>query len=153
MTKTDSKGFTVIEIAVVLLILGLFYMTFSPAMLKMADVAKTNTTVSQIEEIATGIDDYFKTNGKYPESLIEVFGEVPLDEWGNPYQYLNLVTYKSQGKGKMRKDKNLVPINSDYDLYSMGPDGKSVPPLTANASRDDIVRGRNGGFFGVATEY
>ena len=57
------------------------------------------------------------------------------------------------GKGKLRKDKNLVPINSDYDFYSMGSDGKSFPPLTANDSRDDIVRGRNGAYFGPASEY
>ena len=55
--------------------------------------------------------------------------------------------------GMVRKDKNLVPINSDFDLYSMGPDGESVSPLTANSSRDDIVRGRNGDYIGNAAEY
>jgi general secretion pathway protein G len=53
----------------------------------------------------------------------------------------------------MRKDRNLVPINSDYDLYSMGPDGESMPPLTAARSRDDIVRANNGGFVGTAEAY
>ena len=66
-------------------------------------------------------------------------------------EYLDLSD--PNGLGKMRKDKNLVPINSDYDLYSMGPDGISVSPLTAKASQDDIVRGRNGKFIGVATDY
>ncbi|MCG6963484.1 MAG: prepilin-type cleavage/methylation domain-containing protein, partial [Acidobacteria bacterium] len=37
--------------------------------------------------------------------------------------------------------------------YSMGPDGKSQPPLTAKASRDDIVRAGNGSFVGVAIDY
>ena len=58
-----------------------------------------------------------------------------------------------KGKGKLRKDKFLVPLNSDYDLYSMGPDGKSVPPLTAKASRDDILRANDGEFFGPAHLY
>lgn len=53
----------------------------------------------------------------------------------------------------MRKDHSLVPINSDYDLYSMGPDGKSQAPLTANASRDDIIRANNGAFYGKASNY
>ena len=55
--------------------------------------------------------------------------------------------------GKKRKDKSLHPLNSDYDLYSMGPDGRSVSPLTAKASRDDIIRANNGGFIGVAEDY
>jgi len=46
-----------------------------------------------------------------------------------------------------------VPINSDFDLWSMGPDGKSVPPLTAKASRDDIVRANDGTFYGWASDY
>jgi general secretion pathway protein G len=53
----------------------------------------------------------------------------------------------------MRKDKNLVPINSEYDLYSVGPDGDSVPPLTAQPSRDDIVMANDGKFIGLASDY
>ena len=53
----------------------------------------------------------------------------------------------------MRKDKNLVPVNTDYDLYSMGEDGRSVGPFTAKASRDDIVRANDGGFVGLAADY
>ena len=53
----------------------------------------------------------------------------------------------------MRKDKKLVPLNSDYDLYSMGPDGESKPPLTAKASKDDIVRANDGEFVGLAERY
>jgi general secretion pathway protein G len=73
-----------------------------------------------------------------------------LDPWGAPYVYLNL---DGVPIGLMRKDQALVPINSDYDLYSKGPDGASVAPLTAMASRDDIVRGNNGAFIGVAADY
>ena len=46
-----------------------------------------------------------------------------------------------------------MPLNSDFDLYSMGPDGQTATPLTAKASRDDIVRANNGGFIGVASDY
>lgn len=54
--------------------------------------------------------------------------------------------------GKKRKDKSLYPLNTDYDLYSMGPDGKSQTPLTAKASRNDIVRAKNGAFIGWAAD-
>jgi len=53
----------------------------------------------------------------------------------------------------MRKDKNLTPINTYYDLYSTGKDGLSVSPLTAKHSRDDIVRANDGGFIGLATDF
>ena len=146
-----NRAFTTVELAVAVIIIGLFFMTFSPAALKMVESAKTETTTQVIEDMQTDIDDFYKDNGRYPDSLEEVFGEVPLDEWGNPYQYLNMA--KAKGNGKKRKDKNLVPINSDYDLYSMGPDGQTASPLTASISQDDIVRGRNGSFVGLATEY
>ena len=53
----------------------------------------------------------------------------------------------------VRKDHNLVPLNTDFDLYSMGPDGESASPLTAKASRDDIIRANNGSYIGTATNY
>ena len=44
-------------------------------------------------------------------------------------------------------------MNSDYDLYSMGPDGESLPPFTASTSRDDLVRASNGGYIGPVIEF
>lgn len=73
------------------------------------------------------------------------------DPWDNAYAYTNIAEVK--GNGKLRKDRNLVPINSDYDLYSKGPDGESVGPLTAKKSRDDIIRANDGGFVGVAEDF
>ncbi|HRC45374.1 MAG TPA: hypothetical protein PLT27_15085, partial [Nitrospira sp.] len=55
--------------------------------------------------------------------------------------------------GKPRKDRFLHPINSDYDLYSMGKDGESVEPLTAQKSHDDVIRANDGGFVGLAVEF
>jgi len=94
---------------------------------------------------------YYADTGTLPETLADINRENFPDPWGNPYQYLNLETLK--GKGKARKNRNLVPINSDYDLYSMGKDGASVGPLTAKASRDDIVRANDGRFIGLASDY
>jgi general secretion pathway protein G len=53
----------------------------------------------------------------------------------------------------MRKDRFLVPINTYYDLYSMGPDGQSQPPLTARVSRDDVIRANDGQYFGPAEAF
>jgi general secretion pathway protein G len=55
--------------------------------------------------------------------------------------------------GQPRKDRFLVPINTDFDLYSVGRDGESVPSLTAAKSRDDVVRAANGAFIGLASRF
>ena len=56
-------------------------------------------------------------------------------------------------KEKPRKDRFLVPINSDYDLYSMGRDGDTKTPLTAKASHDDVIRCNDGEFVGLAYKF
>jgi len=146
-----NKAFTVIEFAVVLLIVSLFYFALAPAILAMVDKVNSKTTADEITDIQDDIDKFFEENGFFPDSLDEIYDPVPLDPWGNPFQYINHDT--GNGNGQLRKDKNLVPINSDYDLYSMGPDGKTASPLTAAISHDDIIRGRNGAFTGLALDY
>ena len=47
----------------------------------------------------------------------------------------------------------MVPINTDFDLYSKGPDGKSATALTAKISQDDIIRANDGQYIGRASEY
>ena len=58
-----------------------------------------------------------------------------------------------KGNGQARKDRFLVPLNSDYDLYSMGPDGKSSSPITAKPSQDDIIRAADGSYVGPAIDF
>jgi general secretion pathway protein G len=57
------------------------------------------------------------------------------------------------GKGQARKDHNLVPVNSDYDFFSVGKDRKSASAMTAGPSQDDIVRASDGGFIGLVRDY
>jgi general secretion pathway protein G len=46
-----------------------------------------------------------------------------------------------------------VPLNSDYDLYSRGKDGLSQPRITDPVSLDDVIRGNDGAFLGLAAKY
>lgn len=55
--------------------------------------------------------------------------------------------------GEVRKDRFQVPINSDFDLYSAGPDGESRGPLSAPVSRDDVLRANDGAYYGVAEDF
>lgn len=145
-------GFTLVELLLALVIVGILVTITANTYSEYMDRSKIVQAKSDIRLIESVIEIFYTANVKYPESLSELTGRIPLlDPWGNPYQYLNITTTK--GKGKLRKDHNLVPLNTDYDLYSMGKDGNSVSPLTAKASRDDIVRANNGGFVGLASEY
>lgn len=147
---TTFLGVTLIELLVVLAILGIVLAAAVPGyqmVTRKVDIATVKVDMNVIEQ---RIEIFFTANNRYPFNASEL-GGMPNDPWGNPYIYLNIGIQK--GKGKLRKDKNLVPINSDYDLYSKGPDGKSVSPLTAKSSRDDIIRANNGAFIGVAEDY
>ncbi len=97
------------------------------------------------------IERYITLYNTPPPDLVAVGEDQVLDPWGHPYQYLSFVGLK--GKGQMRKDKNLVPINTQYDLYSMGADGQSKPPLTAAVSQDDVILANDGNYIGLASNY
>jgi len=104
-----------------------------------------------IMAMAAIITNFYQDAHAYPNGLADAGLAGMRDPWGNPYGYLNLGD--PHNRGHARKDHALVPINTDFDLYSMGPDGRSSPPLTAKYSRDDIVRANNGAFVGVASDY
>ncbi len=52
-----------------------------------------------------------------------------------------------------RKDRLLFPLNTDYDLFSVGPNGKSLASLGDNFSLDDVIRANDGNYFGPAKNY
>ena len=144
-------GFTLIELMIVVAIISTLAAIAVPLYGAFVDKTRVTRAIVDMKQLATEIQAYSVDTMTLPASLNDVGYESLLDPWGNPYQYLNIETVK--GKGKVRKDKSLVPINSDYDLYSMGKDGQSQSPLTAKASRDDIVRANNGGYIGLASSY
>lgn len=111
----------------------------------------TAVAIADIGGIHLKIQGFALNDGGPPPNLDAIGLAGKLDPWGNPYEYLSFEGLK--GQGKMRKDKNLVPVNSEYDLYSMGPDGKTVAPFTAKASHDDIVLANDGGYIGLAEDY
>ena len=145
-----TMGYTLIEVMIVTGIIGIAVSLAYPSYINYFDKLDTATVESDFQTIDQKMAIYFASYGKYPPSLGAIGMDID-DPWGEPYQYLNMEL--ANGNGKKRKDHNLVPINTDYDLYSKGPDGKSASPLTAAISQDDIVRANNGGYIGVASDY
>ena len=146
-------GFTIVELATVVAIIAGLSAIGIPLYLDYVQKAREKVAISDIYQLQKRIILYESDYNVLPLSLNDIPGGSLTDPWGNPYQYLNFSTIKGKGEGKMRKDRFLVPINSTYDLYSMGPDGKSTPPLTAKASRDDIIRASDGEYVGPAEYY
>lgn len=142
-------GFTLVELMITVAIVTILAAVAIPAYTGAMDKSRISVAKRDILDLQQRLDRYFTQYNTYPAALDAIAGDL-LDPWDNPYQYLSM---EGASVGKKRKDKSLHPLNSDYDLYSMGPDGRSVSPLTAKASRDDIIRANNGGFIGVAEDY
>ena len=144
-------GFTLIELLLVVVIIGALAALAIPNYQRVTERARIVKAIGDIDAIGQSLTEYWLENSTYPPSLADVGWDNLRDPWGNPYQYLDF----SQAKGNLqpRKDKFLHPLNSTYDLYSMGPDGESKTPLTAKASRDDIIRANDGDYIGVAELY
>lgn len=149
--KTGS-GFTLVEFMLVLLVSALLVAIAIPSYRGYVLRAQTSSVIATLGQIEMLVSRYEpQNNGALPPDLAAINMDTTLDPWGNPYYYHT--TVEGTGNGVGRKDKNLHPINTDYDLYSSGPDGQSVAPLTAKPSKDDIIRASNGTYLGVAANY
>ncbi|TBW56012.1 type II secretion system protein GspG [Marinobacter halodurans] len=122
-----NAGFTLIEIMVVMVILGLLVAIVAPNILGRSDQARVTVAQTQMSNIANALDLYRLDNGSYPstqqglQALVTkpsgspepknwnpdgYLKSVPEDPWGNEYQYI------SPG------------VNGPYDLFSYGSDGR-----------------------------
>jgi general secretion pathway protein G len=146
-----SDGFTVVELLIVVALILTIAAIALPYLSTTLDQARYAKAVADIHTLQDAINADQLDKGVYTDSLASLGYGSLLDPWGHPYQYLNHATM--HGNGQARKDRFLVPLNTDYDLYSMGKDGQSQPPLTAQASQDDIVRAGDGSYVGLASLY
>jgi len=134
----SKKAFTLIELLLVLVILGILAAIVVPKFSGRTEQARNTAAQSQISTFGTALDAFEVDNGFYPKGkggLAELVqaprdaqnwrgpylkSGIPNDPWGNPY------IYECPGKHNP----------SSYDLMSMGPDGR------AN-NEDDITNWQN----------
>lgn len=126
MIKTKNQGFTLLEMIVVLVIIGLLMGLVGPRVFKQADKAKVQTAEAQISMLKGALQtmrldiNRFPTNEEGLNLLLNnstpanpnwdgpyLDDEVPMDPWDRPYQY------------STQKTKNRA-----FELYSFGADGK-----------------------------
>jgi len=144
---------TLFEMLMVILFVSILSSIAIPTYLGSKEKAKIAATISEIKILDKMIQGYNIDYYSYPENLDELGRKTPKDPWGNLYQYLKIEGRKKKGAGKMRKNHDMVPVNSDFDLYSEGKDGKSQTPFTSKASQDDIVRANDGRYIGLVSDY
>ncbi|MFL4971058.1 MAG: type II secretion system major pseudopilin GspG [Xanthobacteraceae bacterium] len=123
--RHGERGFTLVEILVVITIIGLIMGLVGPRVLNYLTESKAKAAKIQIESFSSALDLYFLDNGRYPSSsegltaLVQRPGStmtwngpylkgavVPNDPWGNPYQY------RAPGQ------------HGTYDIVSYGADGQ-----------------------------
>ena len=152
--KMISPAMTLLELLIVMAMVGTLAAIGVPAYNNYIDKAKSSQAIEDIRFIEAAINMYLTERGVLPDTLNQVPSAQRLDPWGNPYRYFRIGGRPMhEVTGKWRMDHFTVPINSDFDLYSMGKDGRSNPRLTAANSRDDIVRANDGAFVGLASDY
>jgi general secretion pathway protein G len=147
-----TRGFTLVELAIALAIVGVLGALSLNQYLAYIERVRVARAVVEMKDLTAQLDPIAFEGGRLPTTLAAVGLGGRRDPWGRVYVYL-----KIQGNPasflKSRKDQFLVPINSDYDLYSRGRDGLSQASITNRFSLDDVLRGNDGAFLGLAAKY
>ena len=149
-----NRGFTLIEVFIVIAIIGCISAIALPNYLRYKNNAMIAVAVTDIRMIEKQIALFaFDNDDQLPDSLndLTTIGTIN-DPWGNSYEYLRIAGGDVKKMGEMRRNMIDVPVNQDYDLYSMGKDGQSQSSFKVNVSRDDVVRAYEGRYVGLVSE-
>jgi len=122
------------------------YNVFHTKALDAKAIADLSVISARIERYRSGSD------GDLPATLADRGVTVPKDPWGRSYYYTPLEGTHAN-PGNARWDKNLKPINVDYDLYSAGPDVETKQKITQKVRLDDVIRADGGAYVGLAGDY
>jgi len=141
---------TFIELLIVMAILMIVSAMAIPSMQSAILSARVSRSVGDVRTIGQAALGYYAENGTAPNTLADIGYDQQIDPWDHSYQYQGFTATSS---AQMRTDRFGVPINTFFDLYSMGPDGQTASSLTATQSQDDVVWADDGHYMGLASNY
>lgn len=147
--RRRSAGLTLIELMLIVAALGVLLVLAMSVYPNYRERLRVDQAKREIAIIAMHIKGFHLDEGNYPVSLATI-GQALSDPWGNPYRYTDLT---GPGNGAARKDRRLNPLNSDFDLFSMGKDGAFKPQISNQESLDDVIRASDGAFVDLASKY
>lgn len=121
--KQNSKGYTLVEILVVIGIIALLSAVIGPRVIGYFGKAKSDTAKLQINNISSALELYYLDNGEYPskQSGLKVLVERPIDspKWNGPY--LKNKSGIVDPWGRIYQFR-IPGIQGDFDVYSLGRD-------------------------------
>lgn len=150
----SCRGVTLLELMVVAMGLATLFAMALPMIEGAREAVRLHQAVTSILVIQFEVIKYELQYGTIPANIaaLDLAADVATDPWGRSYVYLNY-DYADPPDEVPREDQFLKPINTAYDIFSVGPDGVSHKRLPHNRSRDDIVRASDGEYIGVAAEF
>ena len=148
------EGFSLIELLIGVTVLGALIAIALPSFNRYRDQQKISVSVADLRVLDNRLKSHKLRTETFPAALNALIEPSPLDPWGQSYLYLRIEGEDNKAiKNSVRRDKNLNPINSDFDLYSNGPNKNSKAQLDDKNSVDDVVRANDGGYYGLASKY
>jgi general secretion pathway protein G len=139
-----KKAFTLVELLITIAIVGTLAAIAVPTYTDYIRKNNNSTAIVAIREIESQIERFKALSGRPPNDFAEAGIPAQNDPWGIPYIYV------VPGD---RWDKHDKPLNKDYDLLSMGKDGKTDVKLFKQDAFDDIIRCNDGAYVGLASDY
>lgn len=130
----NRKGFTLVEILVVIAMIGILASVIYPKLTSQMDKPKKSKAVIEIKSMKNAMDVYFAENNEYPTDEDDVinlmrengvlngkFGDIgTVDPWGNPYYIkITATTYTIWSEGPKTSDDEIDDIYTDQDTIDI----------------------------------
>lgn len=118
-----ERGFSLIELIVVLVILGLLATIVGPRLIGKLSEGKANIAKMQVDNLQGSLDLFRFDVGRYPNSSegLQALIENPgIQNWNGPYLDKNSLPKDPWGREYLYRSPGL---HGEYDLYSLGADG------------------------------
>lgn len=122
LMKKREKGFTLVELLLVLVILALIGTVVLPSIIGQAEGAKVKAAASQISRLSMSVEAFYLDTGVTPDSLGDLVNEpAGITGWNGPYVKSSLLKDPWGKEYQFRSPGD----HGEFDIYSYGADGQS----------------------------